>query len=394
MPTVRRTGDANASRDAILSRGWSERPVGRSLLARGSRPPAAILTHESVSVNRGATGALRRRGAADGQPCDAIVIGGGHNGLVAGAYLAREGRTVVLEARTGHRRRGATETPWGPDFKITALSYVMSLMPPPSSRAWISRGTATRCTRWVRRYIRFPDGRSLLLHYDEPDRHAESRQVLQGRRRSRSAIGSVDGRRRRRARPAAHDARRSSARGGRTTCSSSCASRGGCAGSTCAASDVTRLFTMSIRDLLDRWFESRGGRRDGDQRHHRHLGRPRRARHRLRDAAPLDRRRRRRPARQLGLPARRHGRGGRRHPPLRRVVRRDVRTDAPGRADPRAAAARSTGVALRRRRGAACRTSSWRRRTRRSRSSARSTTGELPDDFVADLKAGGAAAAR
>ena len=31
---------------------------------------------------------------------DAIIVGGGHNGLVAAAYLARSGaRTVVLEAR-------------------------------------------------------------------------------------------------------------------------------------------------------------------------------------------------------------------------------------------------------------------------------------------------------
>lgn len=63
---------------------------------------------------------------------DAIVIGGGHNGLVAGAYLARAGaKTVVLEAR--HKTGGAasTDAPWpeAPEFKVTTYSYVMSLMP-------------------------------------------------------------------------------------------------------------------------------------------------------------------------------------------------------------------------------------------------------------------------
>ena len=48
------------------------------------------------------------------------------------------------------------------------------------------------------------------------------------------------------------------------------------------------------------------------QRRDRHLGRPVRAGHRLRDGAPLDRRRRRRAPGQLGLPGGRHGRGLRR----------------------------------------------------------------------------------
>jgi phytoene dehydrogenase-like protein len=64
---------------------------------------------------------------------DAIVIGGGHNGLVAGAYLAKAGaRTVVLEARHKTGGAAATDAPWpeAPDVKVTRLSYVMGLMPP------------------------------------------------------------------------------------------------------------------------------------------------------------------------------------------------------------------------------------------------------------------------
>lgn len=62
---------------------------------------------------------------------DAIVIGGGHNGLVAGAYLAKAGaRTVVLEARHKTGGAAATDAPWpeAPEIKVTRLSYVMSPM--------------------------------------------------------------------------------------------------------------------------------------------------------------------------------------------------------------------------------------------------------------------------
>jgi phytoene dehydrogenase-like protein len=62
---------------------------------------------------------------------DAIVVGGGHNGLVAGAYLAKSGlRTVICEAREVVGGAAITEQPFGPDFKVTSLSYVVSLLPP------------------------------------------------------------------------------------------------------------------------------------------------------------------------------------------------------------------------------------------------------------------------
>jgi len=84
---------------------------------------------------------------------DAIVIGGGHNGLVAGAYLARAGaRTVVLEARSKTGGAAATDAPWpeAPEIKVTRLSYVMSLSRPGSSATWTWSGTATSSTPWAR----------------------------------------------------------------------------------------------------------------------------------------------------------------------------------------------------------------------------------------------------
>ncbi len=61
---------------------------------------------------------------------DAIVIGGGHNGLTCAAYLARAGRkTLVLERRHVLGGAAVTEEVF-PGFKFSVCSYVVSLLRP------------------------------------------------------------------------------------------------------------------------------------------------------------------------------------------------------------------------------------------------------------------------
>ncbi|HET9895592.1 MAG TPA: NAD(P)/FAD-dependent oxidoreductase [Streptosporangiaceae bacterium] len=61
---------------------------------------------------------------------DVVVVGGGHNGLVAAAYLAKHGlRTIVCERRETIGGAAVSEHPFGPEFTVTSLSYVVSLLP-------------------------------------------------------------------------------------------------------------------------------------------------------------------------------------------------------------------------------------------------------------------------
>ncbi len=272
---------------------------------------------------------------------DAIVVGGGHNGLVAAAYLAKTGaKTLVLEARGTTGGAATTEAPWpdAPEFRVTRLSYVMSLLPATIMNDLQLERHGYKIFPMGPYYQAFPEGGSLTL-YEEDSQRAYDEIARWSKRDADAypkwnawlggladvlgpllltvppAIGS------RKPRDLAATLRLAWRHRGldvRTI------------------ADVTRLMTMSIADLLDDWFDLAPdqGRARG-QRGDRHLGRPVRAGHRLRDGAPLDRRRRRRPPRLLGLPRGRHGRGRRRDRQLRPRQRGHDQDRRPGREDHR-----------------------------------------------------------
>ena len=192
---------------------------------------------------------------------DAIIIGGGHNGLVSAAYFGRAGaRTLVLEARDRVGGAADTSAPFSefPEVKVSTYSYVVSVLPQSIIRDLeLERHGYHLYPVWGS-LAPFPDGRSIESYNDDPKRTCES--VAQFSKRDAEIypqwqswlqqaaavmgplllqvpprVGSRHFGDLLKQAQLAWKMRKLGVRG---------------------VADLTRIFTMSITDLLDEWFES------------------------------------------------------------------------------------------------------------------------------------------
>jgi len=98
---------------------------------------------------------------------DAVVIGAGHNGLVAANYLAKAGLRVAVVERSDRVGGASVTDEIAPGFKVSAAAYVSGLFRPQIIEDLeLSKYGLRQIAFDPQAFCPFPDGRSLLLWSD------------------------------------------------------------------------------------------------------------------------------------------------------------------------------------------------------------------------------------
>ena len=98
-----------------------------------------------------------------GDSRDVILLGGGHNGLVCAAYLARAGLKVTVLERRGVVGGAAVTEEFHPGFRNSVASYTVSLLQPKVIADLDLHGHGLRIVQRRRNnFLPLPDGRYLL----------------------------------------------------------------------------------------------------------------------------------------------------------------------------------------------------------------------------------------
>ncbi len=191
---------------------------------------------------------------------DAVVIGGGHNGLTCAAYLAGGGLSVcVLERRAVLGGAAVTEE-FHPGFRNSTASYTVSLLHPKVIRDLkLAQHGLAIVERPFANFLPLPEeagGGYLKVGGGLAATQAEVAKYLRARCRAAARVlRDARSRRRRAARPAARDAAQLG--GGLPAMLDAWkVAKRFRALDLAGQRDVLDLFTKSAGDVLDRWFES------------------------------------------------------------------------------------------------------------------------------------------
>ncbi|MEZ5709074.1 MAG: NAD(P)/FAD-dependent oxidoreductase [Blastomonas sp.] len=189
--------------------------------------------------------------------CDALIIGGGHNGLVCAFYLARAGLNVrILERRPVVGGAAVTEE-FHPGFRNSVASYTVSLLQPQviADMRLVERGYRV-IERPVSNFLPQEDGGYLMLGGGLERTQAEFRrfsahdaETLPAYYDALEGVANV-------LRALALTAPPNLGEGWRTVLAGLRQGRGIAALDLRRKRDVLDLFAKSARQFLDSWFES------------------------------------------------------------------------------------------------------------------------------------------